>query len=234
MPVADECNLFPVSPVRWPRSYRIVPARFPPIALFEGIAGDPADLDALNELEGLTSNRLREEAGEIHLIKQEDRRYGPGWSPIMAALCYSRPSRFTDGSFGVYYCADKERTAVAETRYHRERFLAESNEPPMAVEMRVYIAELDADLLDLRGDTNLATSYLDPDNYANSQRLGAVARMQDHYGLVYPSVRDQEGGHCAAVFRPPALGSTRQGKHFEYRWDGQRITAVVELRETSY
>lgn len=234
VPVADESETLPRASVHWPRSFRIIPARFPPVALFEGVAGDSADLEALNELEGLTSNRLREKAGEIHLLNPEDRRFGPGWSPIMAAVCYPRPSRFTDGRFGVYYCADNERSAVAETRFHRERFMAESGEPPMALEMRVYITELYADLVDLRQDRKKAAPYLDPQHYEASQRLGMVARGNNHYGLVYPSVRDPQGGECAAIFRPPALSPAHQGKHLQYRWDGQRIVSVLELRQPGY
>ncbi|MCC5811708.1 MAG: RES family NAD+ phosphorylase [Ectothiorhodospiraceae bacterium] len=232
--MADALAQFPVHQVHWPRSYRIVPARFPPVPLFEGIAGHPADVDALNELEGLTSPRLREQAGEIHLLKEEDRRYGPGWSPIMAAICYPRPGRFSDGSFGVYYCADNEQTAVRETRYHRERFMRESNEAPMGLEMRVYIATLNAPLLDLRQTGSAAVPYLKPDDWSASQRLGDLAHARDDYGIVYPSVRDLNGGNCAGVFRPPALGPTHQGKHLQYRWNGERITDVVELRATSY
>ena len=232
--MAGELDAFAVTSIHWPRSYRVVPARFPPVALFEGVAGDGGDLDALNELEGLTSPRLREQAGEIHLLASEDRRFGPGWSPVMAAMCYPRPSRFTDGTFGAYYCADSERTAVVETRFHRERFLAESAEPPMSVEMRVYIAELQAPLVDLRADREKAAPYLDPYSYTASRRLGELARSQRHYGLVYPSVRDRNGGECAAVLRPPALSPTCQGKHFEYRWDGHRIRSVVELRDSNY
>lgn len=202
--------------------------------IFEGIAGSPGDLDALNELEGLTSSRLREQAGHIHMLKAEDRRFGPGWSPIMAAICYPRPSRFTDGTFGVYYCADNERTAVVETRYHRERFLAESREAPIAIEMRVYIAEVDGELLDLRDNRIQSKPYLDPRDWTQGQRLGSQVRAADKDGLVYPSVRDHRGGECAAIMRPPALGPARQGKHFEYRWNGERISDVVEIRRTAY
>ncbi len=234
LPVVDALAPFTLTEVRWPRSYRIVPARFPPVPLFEGVAGDPADMDALNELEGLTSTRLREQAGEIHLLREEDRRYGPGWSPIMAAICYPRPGRFSDGSFGVYYCANNEHTAVSETRYHRERFMRESDEPPMALEMRVYIAPLRAPLLDLRLDPVAAADCLRPDDWGPGQRLGDQARRRDLYGIVYPSVRDSQGGTCAGVFRPPALGPAHQGRHFQYRWDGERITDVIELRATRY
>ncbi len=218
--------------IHWPRSYRIVPSRFPPIDLFEGVAGEPGDLDALNELEGLTSRRLREEAGEIHLVAEEDRRYGPGCTPVMAAFTYPRESRFSDGSFGLYYCTEREGTAVAESRFHRERFLRESSQPSITAEMRVYIAELRASLIDLCAAGG--APYLNPDDWGPSQRLGLEAREAMRYGFVYPSVRDQEQGLCAGVLRPPALGAAQQGSHLGYKWDGERITDVVELGETPY
>lgn len=233
-PAADEFAALALAWVHWPKSYRVVSSRFPPIALFERIAEKTADLEALNELEGMTSGRLREQAGEIHLIAEEDRRYGPGYSPVMAAFTYPAVSRFSDGSFGLYYCARTERTAVAETRHHREAFLRESAEPSINLEMRVYIAALKAHLRDLRA-TPLATPYLAPDDWRASQRLGLGARIAHESGFVYPSVRDAaSGAECAGVLRPSALGPTRQGRHLEYRWDGERITGVVELKEAGY
>ena len=52
----------PVTQVRWQPCYRIIPSRFPPIALFEAVA-DPADLEAVFQIEAMTNDRLREEAG---------------------------------------------------------------------------------------------------------------------------------------------------------------------------
>ncbi|MGC3872157.1 hypothetical protein ACPF7Z_02670 [Halomonas sp. GXIMD04776] len=97
---------FPANDVRWHPSYRITAFRFPPIDLFERVA-EPGDWDLLQELEGETSPRRREQAGAIHLVRKEDRRYGPGWTPVMAAFCHfpREGSRFSDGTFGVYYCA---------------------------------------------------------------------------------------------------------------------------------
>ena len=115
-PEADLLARFSEVEVHWPKSYRIVPSRFQPIDLFEGIAGQAGDLVALSELEGLTSNRLREAAGEIHLVPEQDRRFGPGYTPIMAAFTYPAESRFSDGAYGVYHCARGEHTAVAETK----------------------------------------------------------------------------------------------------------------------
>ena len=69
---------FPLSNVTWRPSYRVIPSRFPPIDLFEGVNSHTDDWDLLNELEGETSARLREEMGAIHLVRDGDRRYGPG------------------------------------------------------------------------------------------------------------------------------------------------------------
>lgn len=231
-PEADLLAAFSKREVHWFKSYRIVPSRFPPIDLFEGIAGRAEDLQTLGALEGLTSNRLREAAGEIHLIAEQDRRFGPGYTPVMAAFTYPAASRFSDGSYGVYYCAQYEHTAVAETRHHRERFLRESSEPPINLEMRVYQAELKASLLDLC--TPMSEPYLNPDDWRPSQRLGLQARQENLYGLVYPSVRDTDRGLCAGILRPTVLGPTKQGRHLQYRWDGERITDIIELRATGY
>ncbi|MED5501043.1 RES family NAD+ phosphorylase [Salinicola sp. LHM] len=220
---------FPLSAVQWRPSYRVVPSRFPPIDLFERVAA-PGDWGLLNLLEGQTSARLREEAGAIHMVRKEDRRYGPGWTPVMAAFCHftGQGSRFSDGAFGVYYCALSEATAIAETRYHAERFLRDSSEPPMQIQQRVYLSDLVGTLHDLRGEPS-ATSLLDPDDWSAGQALGRQVWEASGDGIVYPSVRDP-GGECAAVLRPPVMSATRQGRHLGYEWDGERIRHVLELK----
>src|SRR5437762_6306867 len=82
----------------WLPSHRIVPSRFPPVGLFDRVAS-PEDLDAVFELEALTNDRLREQAGELSLVPPEDRVSGPGTTPIMAAFTHLNPEggRFSDG-----------------------------------------------------------------------------------------------------------------------------------------
>ena len=63
------------SNIAWQPCFRIVPSRFPPISLFEAVA-DPADLDAVYEIEAMTNDRLREEVGDIALVQPEDRVSG--------------------------------------------------------------------------------------------------------------------------------------------------------------
>jgi hypothetical protein len=133
----------PVHLITWLPCWRIIPSRFPPIDLFERVA-DPADLEAIYELESLTNAHIREEVGELQLVPSQDRISGRGTGYIMAAFTHLNPagSRFSDGTYGVFYAASTLDTAIAETRYHREQFLRATSEPPMELDMRVLLADL--------------------------------------------------------------------------------------------
>lgn len=220
----------PLAPIAWQPCYRIVPSRFPPIALFERVA-DPADLEAVYQIEALTNDRLREQAGELALVPPEDRVAGPGTTPVMAAFTHLNPDgdRFTDGSYGVFYAALALETAIAETRHHRVRFLQATDEPAQEVDMRVYTVDLVAELHDLRGLRESRPELYDPDRYAASQSFAAELRESGSDGIVYQSVR-HAGGECAAVFRPRLLSNCRQERHLCYVWDGSGIAAVYEKR----
>ena len=220
----------PVSAVRWQPCYRIIPSRFPPIGLFEAVA-DPADLEAVFRIEAMTNDRLREEVGELTLVPAEDRVAGPGTSPIMAAFTHLNPGgdRFTDGSYGVFYASLTIETAIAETRHHRTRFLQATEEPPQEIDMRVYAVDLDADLHDIRAMRDSHPAYYHPTSYAMSQELGRALRDAGSDGVVYRSVRD-EGGECAAVFRPRLLSNCRQERHLCYVWDGRVISTIYEKK----
>lgn len=218
----------PVHPPAFPRGFRIVPSRFPPVGVFDELV-DPEEVDALYEIETLTNDRLSEDLGLIHLVAPEDRLAGPGATPIMAAFTHPNPggSRFSDGSFGVYYCGDSEEVAIRESVHHRERFLRLTGESPCRIEMRLYTGEIQRDLHDgLEG--RLPDDVLNPEDYTVSQQWGAELREIGSYGLMYPSVR-HPGGLCAALFRPPAISPVRQARHYEYRFDGAHITDVVVL-----
>src|SRR5574337_1032241 len=142
----------PVKRIRWNQAFRIVPSRFPTIGVYDRIA-DPADLDAVFALEAMTNPRLREEAGALQQVAKERRLGGPGSTPVMAAFTHLNPegSRFSDGTWGVFYAAHSVATAVEETAYHRERFLAATGEPACEIQMRCYRTHLDSRLHDIRG-----------------------------------------------------------------------------------
>lgn len=210
--------------------YRIVPSRFPPVGVFDRVA-EPRDLDAVFAIEAITNDRLRQEAGDISLVPIEDRVAGPGSTPIMAAFTHLNPegSRFTDATYGAYYAGLELNTAVAETRYHREVFLAATEmDRAIDVDMRVYVARVDGDLHDVR--EGAPPAIYDPDDYRSAQALGRRLKRGGSNGIIFNSVRDR-GGTCVAVFRPRLVSNCHQERHLTYQWDGARISNIFEKRE---
>ncbi|HKT73333.1 MAG TPA: RES family NAD+ phosphorylase [Steroidobacteraceae bacterium] len=216
--------------VRWLACHRVIPSRYPTIHLFERVA-DPADWDALYWLESLTNPRLRDEVGDIELVRREDRVFGPGASVIMAPFTHLSPtgSRFADATFGAFYAAATLATAIAETRHHREIFLRATRQPPIELEMRVYLADVTAFFHDIRGQRAAMRDIYDPNSYVSSQILGRNLRARGSHGIVYDSVR-HPGGECLAIYRPRLIQNLRQGAHLRYVWDSGRISRVYELR----
>lgn len=221
----------PVRNVSWKLCYRIIPTRYPEERLLDRVT-EPRDREIIDELDKMTSDRMRQERGEISLVPPGDRVTGRGSAYIMAAFSYTSPtgSRFTDGSYGVYYTSRTIETAVAESRFHREKFMRYTKEAPMRLEMRVLVASLDADLHDIRGMAKQFAKVYSRTSYAASQELGMKLRKGGSFGVAYDSVR-HSGGECAAIFRPPALSHCRQERHMIFEWDGKQISKVFELRE---
>lgn len=218
----------PLKRIRWSHAYRIVPSRFPPVGVFDRIA-EPGDLEALYAIEAMTNPRLRNEMGDLHLVPPERRVSGPGTTPVMAAFTHLNPegSRFSDGSWGVFYAAHSVATAVEETVYHRELFLAATAEPACDIEMRCYSTSIQAKLHDLRGGWK---AEHDADDYAAGVALARKLRNAGSDGLVYDSVR-HAGGECVAVFYPDRVAPCVQAQHLMYRWDGKRIAQVLTVDE---
>ena len=220
----------PVVRCTWHPSYRLIPSRYPTVALYDAIA-DPADLEVVFAIEALTNARIRDELGDLRLVPPEERVSGTGSTPVMAAFTHLNPdgSRFSDGSYGVYYAAQTLDTAIAEVSHHRAAFLARTEEPAIDVDLRLIAAPVDADLHDLRELGPAGSGLFDPSFYAKPQALGRRLREGGSAGVLYPSVR-HAGGVCVGIFRPRALGRARVGAHIALHWDGQRITHWYEKR----
>ena len=218
----------PVTRVQWNPCWRIIPSRFPPIQLFERVT-DSDDLEAVLELESLSNPRLRDEVGDIGLVPPEDRVTGPGASIIMAAFTHMNPegSRFSDGTYGVFYAANGLDISIAESKHHRERFMRATRQGHMELDMRVYLVDLGGRLHDLRGQQSAYPLIYQDDDYAAAQHLAKTLRNGGSDGIAYDSLR-RSGGECVAAFRPRLLSNARQERHLCYVWDGQRITTVYE------
>ncbi len=217
----------PVSEVNEP-VYRVILSRYPQIHLFERVS-NPEDWDVLYAVESLTNPRLRDEVGDIRLVPPEDCVYGDGASWIMAAFTHppvdGRGGRF-NRDFGIYYCAADEAIAIAESSYHRARFLRESRIDNTIQEMRVIRAQLGPtrlhDVRHLVGD-----GIYDPENYGEAQQLGYALRDAKSFGVHYQSVRAK--GECYGVMRARALSDAIHWRYLRYHYDQGVIVNVESL-----
>ncbi len=211
---------------------RIIATRFPPVDFFERHV-PPELMGPLWALEARTNPRLMQETGELDLVRPEDCLSGPGASIVMAPFTHiGYPSRFSDGSYGVYYGARSLETAIRETGHHRQILATDAGLGPDEFSMRAWVGTLRKTLHDVRGP-----DYIDlhdpaprPEDHPVAQAFGKMLRARDSWGIVYRSVR-HPGGQCFAVLRPPALSLPTQGAHLVYGWDGERITHVYEKSE---
>jgi hypothetical protein len=208
-----------------------VPTRYPSVSLYDRVA-DAADFDALYALEAMSNERVREELGQIERVPREQRVFGPGSGPIMAAFTHVNVlgSRFSDGRHGVFYAARDRATAVAETRHHHGRFLAATQQPAQHLPMRLYHVAIDARLHDLRPVGAAHAAVHDPDDYSAARSLGHALHAAGSAGVVYRSVR-RPGGHCAGLFRPRGASACLHAAVLLYAWDGQAFTDVFEKTE---
>jgi hypothetical protein len=215
----------PTCRVDWPQAWRVIASRYPPVNLFERLTADTAVWDALMALEQLTNPRVRDEVGDIALVPPCERVSGPGASYVMAAFTHVNPkgSRFSDGSFGVYYAASALETAIGETVFHFEVFARDSGDPPRSEDMRVLVGDLAAEFEDIAALPHTQrASILNPVSYASSQAYAKRIRAVGANGVAYPSVR-HEGAPCIGAFRPRVVGIPHQERHLKYRWNGERV-----------
>jgi hypothetical protein len=214
-----------ISEIIWPSSVRIIRSIFPPIDLFEDIA-DPADWPLIISAEQKTNPRLMETIGNLDLVPEQRRVAGPGASYLMAPFTHvsiDRPSRFSDGTFGVLYAGNTFEVALFETIHHHGKFMARTNEPAgWTSQFREILLDINAQLHDLRSSTADQSGLLRPDNYEASQALGSQLRATGSNGVVYPSVR-YPGGECVGVFYPDCAATPIQGRHLDYHWNSTTV-----------
>lgn len=222
--------------VRWDKATRIIASRYPPIDLFERVDADPAVWEALIAAEMLTNPRIRDELGEIALVAPAERISGPGATYVMASFTHLNPkgSRFSDGSYGVYYAAIDFPTARTETIHHFERFARDSGDAIRDTDMRVVVGRVDERFHDVASlPEPHRTAVLAPDDYAPGQALGRRLREAGSNGVVWPSVR-HAGGSCLGAFRPRAVQPPVQERHIRYHYDGRRVSAWFDYATSTW
>jgi hypothetical protein len=224
----------PANHVGWDKTHHLVLSRFPPIDLFDDVA-DPQDWEALAMAQSKTNPRIYEEIGDLSLVPVNRRLSGDGASWVMAAFTHistDRKSRFSDGSYGVYYAADTIDTAFHEHTFHMARFYDNAGLPPGWIsQVRQLVGSIDARLTDIRG--NDFAKLLSPSfkSYPAAQAFARTQKQSGSNGTIYPSQRNP-GGQCIAAFYPDVVSVPTQADHYRYHWNGTTVDFVQKLTGT--
>lgn len=216
-------------------THRLIPSRYSDSG--EGVLGELAsskrELDDLMELEGATNDRLLGESGLLPGISVHELVFGVSYAHIVnAAFTHARPggSRFSGPDRGVWYASFEFETACKEVEYHKRQELLEIDWKEEEVASYVeYLADFRAEFHDLRDDERFA-DCLSPVSYARPQALGRELLEAGSAGVVYPSVRHQDGT-CVGCFRPALVVNVREGVSVEMKFADARSEVEIEVKK---
>lgn len=203
-----------------------VPADLPPLPL-SNLSEDARFLDTAALLLGAADSA---DAGGISGTAR--RNATPEASALVASFLFPGASRFSDGSFGLYYAAKDIHTAIAETVHHDVRRLRDMDES-VSLDRQVLIAPIEGKVRSLVGreaEFPGVDSVAD-DHYVVSRALGRMLVERKAAGLVYRSVR-RPAGRCVAVFDPGLVGPIIRGPRLRYHHDAatRRVVEIEEVR----
>lgn len=216
----------------FPRTVRLVAtARLRDPVLLDLVDG--ADLEALAEIEGATSQRrIAEARGSAGLAANELIHAVPHARFINASFSYSKPrepNRFNGADRGAWYSAFDLKTALEEVKFHLTEMLAQTGVFEAVVEYGEMHASFAGEFLDLRQHSDHPA--LHPDRklgYPVGNALADAVRAEGLNGIVYPSVR-HPGGTCIAALFPHAVQSVAQGDVHRMTWTGDPNPEIVKL-----
>jgi hypothetical protein len=176
--------------------------------LFDDLSDNPADRDAAIALELATKPRLFSSPQPVIQRPFEEAAWNEA---IRYPFTHWMRSRFSDGSFGVWYGADSVETSIHETVHHwRKGLLADAgfDRPGIRVERKLYRVRCDAALVDLRSAIAHEAALLDPVDYTLTHQIGTKLHREGHPGLISRSARCD--GEIYAILNPRVLSSPRQ------------------------
>ena len=196
-----------------------------PQHLFDDLSDDPADWLLAQKVEDEIQPPPYRSHTPIIDRPFEDAEW---FNAIIWPFSHWQASRFSDGTYGVWYGSESVETTVYESAYHWYRgLLSDAGFERMTViaERKVYSVACNAALLDLRNAVDKHPDLLHPSDYAFCQTVGSRIHREGHPGLLTPSVR-RPGGENVAIFNPDVLSNPRDNCQMTYRLEDDQI--VVE------
>jgi len=145
-------------------------------------------------------------------------------------------TRYSNGSFGVWYGTDTLETGIHETIHHWRNGLLEDagwkNVEGIIGERKIYNVRCDAVLLNFIPKLDTFPSLVDPNNYDYTHRVGARIHHEGHPGLTSHSARCE--GDIFAIFNPQILSNPRQVCYLTYRIESGSVMVERQPGETLF
>jgi hypothetical protein len=201
------------------------------VDLFADLVADPADTRVLIAHE-LATKPAREPVPIISRPFEDAALYDPMQAAIEWPFEHPCRTRYSNGSFGVWYGARTLETSIRETVHHFRRNtlaseIAARSRVPIYQERRVHRVHCSAMLVDLRALCAQEPRLLEPNDYSYCQALGAQLREAAMPGLQSLSAR-HAGGEIAAVFLREALSDPRDVCYLTYILEPRDGRVAVE------
>ncbi len=231
--------MIPVTTCSFLSTHRLIPSRYSPegTVLRDLVDSEEEVLDAA-ALDGSTDARISGEYGLLPGIGVHELVFGVPYGNIVnAAFTHTSLSggRFHDRMRNAWYAGTDLKTSMYEVAYHRIHELQEV--AWMEDEISTfddYLADFNADFHDLRGDHPAFQKYLRPipipQCYAESQKLANELLARGSSGVVYPSVR-WEQGVCVACFRPALVAHVCRGVRLEFQVNASKDFELGQVRQ---
>jgi len=190
--------------------------------LFDDLSDEPADWRLAQQVEDDVKPPPYVSGSPILHRPFEEAEW---FNAIQWPFSHWQASRFSNGSYGVWYGSDCIETTVHESIHHwYHGLLADAGLEGESVvaERKVYLVHCHAALLDFRRATADYPDLLHPSDYAYAQAAGARIHHEGHPGLLVQSVRRPEGENVA-IFTPAVLSDPRHHCFLTYRLEGGRV-----------
>lgn len=194
--------------------------------LFDDLSDSPADWQAAIELEQATKPPTYLSSQPIIDRPFEEAAYNEA---IDYPFKHWTKSRYSDGSYGVWYGADTLETTIYETVNHWRVFLQDAGWDGLddiINERKVYRIRCDAGLLNFIPQLKVFPALVDPAPGGNhfTHLVGTRIHHEGHPGLVTGSARCD--GNVTAIFNPRVLSNPQQYSYLSYRIENSSV--IVE------
>ena len=186
-----------------------------------------------DEADSALFNRAEMDTKARRPVPAVNRPFEPGYGmailfPFVRKAWFE--TRFSDGSYPVWYGSLDLETTVHETVHHFRKHCLESvgfdqERVPVIGERKVYLVACDALLVDMRRKLLEAPDLVNPDSYAFCHQVGREMQSHRHPGLLVRSARCS--GDNAVLFDPVYLSNPRDYCYLTYRYlPGPRVIEV--------